>query len=594
MRSGSEIESALSAFVAKWRGYAGSEAAEAQTFLNELFAAYGSDRKDVGAHFEDFKTSAGFMDLHWPGILIVEMKKPGLPLTKAEDQRKRYWEESSDDAAGISAARWVMACNFHEFEIWEPGRFPKEPRIRFTLEELPDHYDALLFLQAGDLEPVFSEHRRELTAEAARHVAELYTSMATRSAAPIDEIQRFTMQLVWCLFAEDLGILEGYPLQNTIEALLTEKQPDSARDIGHLFLLLNQKGDHNRQGRYVGTKYVNGDLFASPAAVYLTRDELVHLKAAAEFNWREVNPTIFGSLMEGVLGPERRSELGAHYTHEADILKIVTPTIVRPWRKRIEAVTSTQEGLTLLNELCAFRVLDPACGCGNFLYVAYRELRGLEHDLKQRIATLAAKSGMPAPAGPLPFYPLTNLQGIDIERIAVLIARVTLWMGHRQMIERYGTAEPPLPLVDLSGIRAADALRVEWPESDAIIGNPPFLGDRKIRASLGDDYVEWLKNHFGVGVIDFCGYWFRIAAERLKPGQRAGLVSTNTLRENKHRLASLDYVVKKGGVITDAVSSQQWPGDAMVHVSITNWVMNPSEDPTSRTLDGAVVTAISS
>ena len=592
MRSGLEIQAVLAKFVAKWSGYSGSEKAEAQTFLNELFACYGSDRGEVGAKFEHFAASAGFMDLFWSAHLIVEMKAPTVALEKAKEQRVRYWQESSDSAEDIPAARFVVACNFNEFEVWEPGRFPNEPRTRFPLEELPDRYDSLLFLQSETVEPVFSEHRRELTTEAATHIAALYNSLADRSAAPPDEIQRFTMQLVWCLFAEDLGMLDGYPLQNTVDALLKEQNPDSARDIGYLFTLLNQKGNHNRQGWYEGTRYVNGELFKHPAAVFMNRGELEHLRGAAEFNWRAVDPTIFGSLMEGVLGEERRDKLGAHYTHESDIMKIVTPTIVRPWRERIAAATTPGEARDLLDELCAFRVLDPACGCGNFLYVAYRELRGLEFDLKNRMTALAQKSGSPVSAGPLPYYPLANVYGIDIEGIAVLIARVTLWMGHRQMVDRYGEAEPVLPLVDLSGIRTADALRTEWPEVDAIIGNPPFIGDRKIRSQLGVQYLEWLKKAFPVGVVDFSAYWFRLAAEHLKPGQRAGFVSTNTRRENKHRRASLDYVVQKGGVITDAVSSQQWPGDANVHVSITNWVQQPPVPPTTFNLDGEPVSAI--
>lgn len=592
MRTGAEIKLALDAFVARWSGYTGTERAEAQTFLNELFACYGTDRKDVGARFEEFRSSTGFMDLFWPEVLIVEMKHPRVPLARAAEQRYRYWMESADAEAGVRAARYVIASNFREFELWEPGAYPNAPLATFTLEELPDRYDLLFFLQDPERRPVVVEHRRELTTEAARHIAELYQSLADRSAAPIDEVQRFTMQVVWCFFAEDLQMLDGYPLQAIVDDLLGQAHPDSARDIGYLFQLLNQKTDRNRTGHYAGTRYVNGDLFAHPAAVGLTREEMLHLRAAAQFDWRAVDPTIFGSLLEGVLGQERRWELGAHYTHEVDILKIVVPTIVRPWRERIDAATTAAQARALLDELCAFRVLDPACGSGNFLYVAYRELRALEALLKSRVTELAAAAGEPTPGGPLPYYPLRNLHGIDIERVAVLIARVTLWMGHRQMIEQFGPAEPPLPLVDLSSIRAADALRVAWPEVDAIIGNPPFLGDRRIRAVMGDAYVEWLKAEFRVGVIDFAGYWFRRAADHLKPGQRAGLVSTNTLRENKHRRASLDYLVERGGVITDAVSSQKWPGDAHVHVSLTNWVHQPTRFPPSFTLDGQAVAGI--
>lgn len=593
MRSGLEIQAALAAFVVKWSGFSGTERAEAQTFLNELFACYGSDRSEVGALFEDFATSAGFMDLHWPGVLIVEMKAPTVGLEKAADQRERYWRESANEAEDIPAARWVVACNFREFEIWEPGRFPGAARARFSLAELPDRYDALLFLQSETIEPVFAEHRRELTTDAARHIADLYTSLADRAAAPIDEIQRFTMQLVWCLFAEDLGMLDGYPLQATILELLASPHPDSARDIGYLFELLNQKGDHNRQGRYAGTRYVNGELFARPAKVLMTKPELEHLKRASEFDWRAVDPTIFGSLMEGILGDERRERLGAHYTHEADIMKIVGPTIVRPWRERVEATSTPAEVRALLDELVTFRVLDPACGCGNFLYVAYRELRGLEFELKQRYARLCAEQGVPA-ASDLPYYPLTNVKGIDIEQVAVMVARVTLWMGHRQMVERFGPAEPVLPLTDLSGVRAIDALQAEWPEVDAIIGNPPFVGGGQIRSKLGDDYVEWLKKRFGTGIRDLCTYWFRKAHDQLKPGQRAGLVGTNSISQNTGRDASLDYILQRGGVITDAVSSQRWPGDAKVHVSIVNWVKDPARPVEEFVLDGDDVNGITS
>ncbi|UOW01604.1 DNA methyltransferase [Agrococcus sp. SCSIO52902] len=577
--------------MAKWRTYQGSERAEAQTFLNELYAAYGSDRTEAGAKFEHFASSAGFMDLHQPGVLIVEMKKPGRGLEEAADQRRRYWQESSDPTSDTPAARWVIACNFHEFEIWEPGRFPNHPRARFTLDELPDHYDALLFLQSESIEPVFSEHRRELTTDAARHIADLYRSMADRGAAPLDEIQRFTMQLVWTLFAEDLGMLDGYPLQQLVERLLREDDPDSARDLGYLFRLLNQKGDQNRRGIYAGTRYVNGELFAKSDAVYLTRDELLHLKRASEFDWRQVNPTIFGSLLEGVLGDEQRASLGAHYTHEADIMKIVTPTIVRPWRERIEAVATSAEARELLDELCHFRVLDPACGCGNFLYVAYRELRGLEAELKARVASLAARDGLAAPKD-LPYYPLANVQGIDIEQVAVQIARVVLWMGHRQMVDRYGEAEPVLPLQDLSAIRAADALRVDWPETDAIIGNPPFVGSQFVRGSLGDEYVDWLAKRFRVGIKDLCVYWFRKTVEHMRAGQRAGLVGTNSIAQNRARSASLEYIIAQGGVITDAVSSQKWPGEAKVHVSIVNWTKPSSGSAPHFELDGRVVEGI--
>lgn len=445
MRSGEEIQAALSAFAKRWGGYDGGERAEAQTYLNELFVCFGSDRSAVGARFEDFTASAGFMDLHWPGECIVEMKAPSKPVSSAREQVKRYWEESADEASSTPAARWVVLCNFAEFEIWEPGRFPKSPRATFPLAELPQRYEALMFLAGPALVPSFLEHHKELTTAAAQNIAAVYGSLVDRSAAPLDEIQRFTMQTVWTLFAEDLGLLSGSPLQRTVERLRMDPSRSPAAEIGFLFRVLNHKTNQHRKDLLAGTRYVNGDLFRDPAEVDLDRAELDLLAEAAERDWSKVDPTIFGSLMEGLLGHDRRWELGAHYTHEVDIMKIVGPSIVRPWQQRIDATTTPSAARELLEELTQFVVLDPACGCGNFLYVAYRELRALEHQLKQRITDLAASTGQPLPPKPWPYVPLTNMRGIDIEPVAVLIARVTLWMGHRQMIDRYGEAENRCP-----------------------------------------------------------------------------------------------------------------------------------------------------
>jgi hypothetical protein len=590
--SGPEIQDKLKAFVTKWLPYEGSERSEAQTFLNELFACYGLDRLEAGAKFEDFKSSAGFMDLHWPGICIVEMKKPGTPLKTAREQVHRYRMESADEEEGIPAAKYVVICSFQKFEVWQPGDYPKNPRAVINLADLPERYDVLNFLAGPNIQPSFVLHDREMTKEAAEKVALMYQSLVDRSAAPAPDLQRFVMQSVWCMFAEDLRMLVEWPFEKTVDLLLKDQSRSSAAELGYLFKILNQKGNHNRQGILSGTTYVNGDLFAQPAEVNLNHAELRFLREAIEFNWSQVDPTIFGSLLEGVLG-DRRWELGAHYTHEVDIMKIVGPTIVRPWTARIEGIESVEDATSLLEELCLFRVLDPACGCGNFLYIAYRELRALEALLKRRIQELAHTAGLPKPTG-LPFVRLTNMQGIEIEPMAALIARVTLWMGHRQMIDHYGPAENPLPLVTLSTIQGGtDALRAQWPKTDCIIGNPPFLGSQLIRKAHGDAYVDWLRKEFKVGVKDYCVYWFRRAVDHLQPGQRAGLVGTNSISQNRARSVSLDYVIAREGVITDAISSQKWPGEAKVHVSLVNWIAAPV-GAEKCILDGVVVGAIGS
>jgi hypothetical protein len=450
-----------------------------------------------------------------------------------------------------------------------------------------------LFFAGTDQEPLFGPSYKELTTEAAKVVTDLYQAMRQRGAAAPETLRSFVLQLVWCLFAEDLGMLEGHPVQRIIEDLIHHPDRSSFTELGALFDILNDPTDYGRYGVLEGTRYVNGSLFEKPAKVRLEPTELQQLAEAAGFDWQKVDPTIFGSLMEGCLGLDRRWELGAHYTHEADIMKIVRPTIVEPWRERLEASATVGEVRKVLEELCSFRVLDPACGCGNFLYVAYRELRLLEHELKERLVTVAKNTGMPPPdLDGLPYYPLHNLRGIDIEPTAVMITRVTLWMGQRQVVDRVGAAEPVLPLVDLSGIVAADALAVEWPKADCIVGNPPFLGSQYVRRTRGDEYTEWLKKTFKVGVKDYCVYWFRRAHDHLSANRRAGLVGTNSISQNRARSASLEYIVANDGVITDAVSTQDWPGEAGVDVSLVNWIKRPSAPPTQFVLDGEPVDGI--
>ena len=237
-------------------------------------------------------------------------------------------------------------------------------------------------------------------------------------------------------------------------------------------------------------------------------------------------------------------------------------------------------------------MLDPACGSGNFLYVAYRELRRLEKRLSEREVELRKKDGKQEQGSLSLHFPLQNIRGIEIEGFAVALARVTLWMGHKLAVDELELDETTLPLGDLSGIQQGDALRLAWPKANAIIGNPPFHGDRHLRRVLGDDYVEWLKKQFKVGVKDFCVYWFRKAHDNLDPGGRAGLVGTNSISQNRARSASLEYIVGNGGVITNAVSTQDWPGEAAVDVSIVNWVKSPAQVPSRVTLDGVDVTSI--
>jgi hypothetical protein len=590
--TGEEIRRRLAEFAQKWSVYAGSERAEAQTFLNQLFACYGTVREDV-ARFED-PQHGRFLDLIWDRVCIVEMKRPSEAGRLAEHRRQAfdYWRRSADPDRNLPAPRYVVLCAFRRFEVWEPGAFPSHPRAEFDLIDLPDRADALMFL-AGR-EPVFHVSQEAVTREAVSHVTGLYQQLLERRAAFSDVLRDFVLQVVWCMFAEDLGQLERHLFTRLVEGLIENPQRSSADDLHDLFAWLNIPGKRPAGGLFAETRYVNGGLFENPARVHLTVEELEQLRKACDFDWKRVEPHIFGSLLEGALGRESQWALGAHYTHEVDILKVVRPTVVEPWRERIENADTAAQAQKLQGDLLNYVVLDPACGSGNFLYIAYRELRRLEKRLHDRTRELRRDAGLREQEALSAFFSLANMRGIELNPFAVSLARVTLWMAHKLAVDELDLTETTLPLEDLSGIQVGDALRLQWPQCDVIIGNPPYHGTKHMRSRLGDDYLEFLRRKFRVGVKDHCVYWFRIAHDHLSPGERAGMVATNSIAEGKNREASLDYVVENGGVITDAVRSQVWPGAANVHVSIVNWVKDPPERPAQFTLNAEEVAGITS
>jgi len=587
--TGEEIRARLTAFAARWSVYEGSERSEAQTFLNELFACYGTERPAV-AWFEH-RQAGGFLDLLWPRVCLIEMKAPSEArrLRMHWLQAERYWRDSAHPETNTPAPRWVVLCAFRTLHIWQPGEYPNDPRIELDLIDLPDQYDALLFL-AGR-EPVFAGGQAQLTLDAVQHLVALYHSLRERRAAEPDVLRDFLLQAVWCLFAEDLGQIPEHRFTSIVNGLLEDPRRSSADDLGGLFEYLNTPGGAPEHGLYAGTPYANGGLFETAARVHLLAEELQVLRLASQFDWKQVQPSIFGSLLEGGLGHDQQWRLGAHYTHEADIQKVVQPTIVEPWRERIGNLSTPREAEQARLDLLDYVVLDPACGSGNFLYVAYRELRRLEQQLKEREHELRRAAGLPD-RPTLDFFPLSNIKGIEIESFAVALARVTLWMGHKLAVDELGLAESTLPLGDLSGIQIGDALRTTWPRANAIIGNPPFHGTKSLRGIAGDAYADWLVRSFGVGLKDFCVYWFRTAHDHLPPGGRAGLVGTNSIAEGQNRKASLDYITANDGHITSAVSSQEWPGEANVHVAIVNWIKQPAEAPKSVLLDGREVPAV--
>lgn len=592
----------LKRFVAYAKTLEGKERSEAQVFCDRLFQGFGHDGyKEAGATLEysirrRFSRSPQFADLVWKPRLLLEMKKGGTQLHLHYDQALDYWIN-----AVPNRPRYVVLCNFDDFWVYDFDRQLDTPVDTLALEELPRRYTALNFLFPDEREPQFGNDREAVSRTAADQMAGLFRTLTRRPKGAVgrSSAQRFVLQTVVAMFGEDIDLLPAGTVKSLADDCLERGQ--SAYDLFEaLFRQMNTEGPAKR-GRFKGVRYFNGGLFSTIEPLDLKRPDLLLIggeDGAATRDWSKVNPAIFGTLFQHSMDEKERHALGAHFTSEADIQRIVEPTIVRPWRERVEAAAraereSTEKLFALRRELMRFRVLDPACGSGNFLYVSFREMARLD----LRILT-HLKENMPKEfadrARPFSIISPKQFYGIDIDPFGVELAKVTLMIAKKLAIDEAMTTlgltqaemalggSDALPLDNLDGfVQCKDALFTAWPEVDAIVGNPPYQSKNKAQGEMDRAYLNRVREAFPDvdGRADYCAYWFRRTHDHLKPGQRAGLVGTNTIRQNYSREASLDYITGKGGTIAEAVSSMAWSGEANVHVSIVNWTKGSSAGP---------------
>ena len=561
----------------------GDEKGQAQIFLDRFFQAFGQPGcLDVGGTTEfrirkadEDGGGTAFADYVWKPVVLIEMKKRGENLQKHYRQAFDYWTRLVPNRP-----RYVVLCNFDEFRVYDFDTDLDTPKDTLALKDLPERWGPLAFLSPGSPKPTFDNDRESVTRQAADCLADCFKKLVKRGVErPM--AQRFILQMLVALFAEDIDLLPKYFVTQILEDCST---PASAYDlIGGLFEAMNTPKAPDG-GRYKGVAYFNGGLFAQPARLEIQGLELVLLRKAASYDWSKVQPEVFGTLFQHSMDDDERHAFGAHFTSPSDIMKIVGPTIVEPWREQIASARTLKSLIELRDRLHHFRVLDPACGSGNFLYIAYRELKRIEAHIIQRMQEF------PSRAEPgqrmLSFLSAQNFYGLDILPFAVEMAKVTMMIARKLAIDELHITEPALPLDNLDrNFLAADALLTpeglpaQWPNADVIIGNPPFLGVKKLKPERGADYVNKLRKAYSdvPGMADYCVYWIRKAHDHLPPctaadpvAGRAGLVGTQNIRNNQSRAGGLDYVVKTGAIV-EAVENQPWSGEANVHVSIADW-----------------------
>jgi SAM-dependent methyltransferase len=573
----------------------GDEKGEAQTFLDHFFMAlgYADGYKAAGADCEyriknEKKKTTSFADLVWKPRVLIEMKKRGEDLSIHLQQAFSYWSQLVPNRPN-----YIILCNFDEFWIYDFDKDIYEPQEKIDLEKLELRKEAFTFLLPKEKMPLFKTDREDVTADAAKFVSYVYKSLTDKHRNPLvnkEDAMHYCLQCVLCMYAEDIDLLPGKIFTRLIEECLAkegsgyDKVPETYDLIGGLFKEMNSKGI-TPAGKYKDVDYFNGGLFDKIIPIELTKREVELMDVACTKNWHHINPAIFGAIFEGNMDDKERHNLGAHYTNEIDIKKIVDPVIVQPWRQKIDAVLDkhdakerekTAEALKQLHiELCNYKVLDPACGSGNFLFIAYKEIKLIEKEILKRFKLIADKKTSWDYAVTCQHVSTQQFFGIDLNPNAVELAKVTLMIAKEMSIKEAMDKQETLPLDNLdANIICADALFTAWPECDVIIGNPPYQSKNKMQQEFGAAYINKLRDVYPEvpGRADFCVYWFYKAHRHLKQNCFAGLVGTNTIRQNYSREGSLDYIVSNGGEIINAVSSVDWSGEAAVFVSIASWV----------------------
>lgn len=587
----------------------GDEKGQAQIFLDRLFIAFGHPGVlDVGGETEFRIRKAtedgggiSFADYVWKPVVLIEMKRRGEKLVRHFRQAFEYWTRLVPNRP-----RYVVLCNFDQFDVYDFETQIDLPVGRVTLSDLPEHYGPLNFLFPGQPKPIWDNDRVPVTRQAAANLSKCFNKLIARGIER-SLAQCFILQVLVALFAEDIDLLPKYFFTQILEDI---SSPAESYDlIGGLFEAMNTSPGVVG-GRFKGVPYFDGGLFREPARLELTDTEIVLLRQSAKSDWSKVQPEIFGVIFEQSVAKQERHAWGVHFTTPEDIMKIVLPTIVAPWQEQIENATTLRALRDLQNRMNNFRVLDPACGSGNFLYIAYRELKRLEARLFERLHEFVSEGDIAQMR--LSFVSVQNFYGIDITPFAVELAKVTMMIARKLAIDELHITEPALPLANLEdNFIAGDALilsdplgfsdarrgwrkpvfvngevsRAVWPKADAIIGNPPFLGAKKVKPEHGPDYTRAIRKAYPEvpGMADFCVYWIRRAHDHIPRcsiadpvAGRAGLVGTQNIRNNQSRVGGLDYVVRDGTIV-EAVDNQPWSGEANVHVSIVNWIK--TQDP---------------
>jgi hypothetical protein len=584
--SWNEIRQNALAFSKEWETET-SENAEAQSFWNDFFEAFGISRRRVASFEKPIEKSDGkdgFIDLLWKGVLVVEHKSRGKDLNRAFKQATDYFSGLKER----DLPQYILVSDFGRFRLYD---LDENTTSEFPLKDLHKNIKHFAFI-AGYQTQKITEQGEEVNVKAANQLGRFHDQIKDAGYAG-HQLEVLLVRFLFCLFAEDTSIFEVNQFKEYLEQRTSEDGSDLGMHLTQLFQVLNTPLDRRQKTldeQLADFPYVNGKLFeeALPVAAFNKKLRETLLDAAA-LKWSQISPAIFGSLFQSIMDKQARRNLGAHYTREANILKALKPLFLDDLHEELDSIgQKSVELIKFQTKLRNIHIFDPACGCGNFLVISYRELRLLELEVLKRLHR-QQKNRLLDIKG-LFFVDVDQFHGIELEEFPAQISQVALWLTDHQMnmkvSEEFGQYFARLPLITSPHIIHGNALRMNWEdvvrpaELSYIVGNPPFIGKKEQKAEQKSDMDAVFGGVNGAGILDYVTAWYikAVALMAKNSAIETAFVSTNSISQGEQVGIFWGELLKRGAKINFAHRTFQWTneasGMAAVHCVIIGFALH--------------------
>lgn len=565
-----EIRERARAFAKEWADET-SERAEAQSFWNDFFHVFGKKRRSLAVYEQKARRftgkASGRIDLFWPGVMLAEHKSAGVDLDAAFDQATDYF-------AGLKESekpQYILVSDFQRFRLYDLDG--NEPHVEFPLADLYREIGRFGFI-SGYRTRIYKDED-PVNVQAAERMGRLHDALKA-SGYEGHALEVLLVRLLFCLFADDTGIFPRHAFHDLIDQRTGEDGGDLGGWLARLFQVLNTPEDRRQttlDEQLAELPYINGKLFEEmlPLADFDAQMRTLLLDASA-LDWSRISPAIFGSMFQSVMNAKARRNLGAHYTSEKNILKLIGPLFLDGLKAELAKAGHDERRLAQLHrKLATLKFLDPACGCGNFLIIAYRELRVLELEVLKR--QFRRQQSVLAHVRDHVLVDVDQFHGIEIEEFPAQIAQVAMWLMDHQMnlqvAEQFGENVLRLPLKKSAAIVHGNALQIDWnevvpvAELDYILGNPPFVGKKEQSPEQKAELLRIFYKVKGSGVLDYVACWYLLAAQYMVGTSiECAFVSTNSITQGEQVGILWADLRRRGIHINFAHRTFKWSNEA--------------------------------